>query len=147
MLSNNINNNNREKLRFAGYIDILLIPEGATNIAIRELAPSNNYLGKKINKVNLFLKRHDTICFRNFINPKITNRDLFSQYFRKLLLSHTQHIGALLPERKLEDRLSSQLALLRHEFPLRERPSGFRSTRYHQGFGTDERTDLRRGRY
>ncbi|RLU15132.1 hypothetical protein DMN91_013019 [Ooceraea biroi] len=27
-----------------GYIDILLIPEGATNIAIREVRPSNNYL-------------------------------------------------------------------------------------------------------
>jgi len=29
-----------------GYIDILLIPEGATNIAIREVQPSNNYLGE-----------------------------------------------------------------------------------------------------
>ncbi|XP_034936854.1 papilin isoform X2 [Chelonus insularis] len=28
----------------AGYIDILLIPEGATNIVIKEVAPSNNYL-------------------------------------------------------------------------------------------------------
>ncbi|XP_072747679.1 papilin isoform X3 [Anoplolepis gracilipes] len=27
-----------------GYIDILLIPEGATNIVIREIQPSNNYL-------------------------------------------------------------------------------------------------------
>lgn len=31
-----------------GYIDILLIPEGATNIAIREVQPSNNYLGERI---------------------------------------------------------------------------------------------------
>lgn len=30
----------------SGYIDILLIPEGATNIVIREIQPSNNYLGK-----------------------------------------------------------------------------------------------------
>lgn len=29
----------------AGYIDILLIPQGATNIVVKEVSPSNNYLG------------------------------------------------------------------------------------------------------
>lgn len=28
-----------------GYVDILLIPEGATNIVVKEVEPSNNYLG------------------------------------------------------------------------------------------------------
>lgn len=28
-----------------GYTDILLIPAGATNIRVREIQPSNNYLG------------------------------------------------------------------------------------------------------
>ncbi|XP_031784533.1 papilin isoform X3 [Nasonia vitripennis] len=28
----------------AGYVDILLIPEGATNVVVREIRPSNNYL-------------------------------------------------------------------------------------------------------
>lgn len=31
---------------FLGYTDILLIPAGATNIRVREIQPSNNYLGK-----------------------------------------------------------------------------------------------------
>jgi len=30
---------------FSGYTDILLIPAGATNIRVREIQPSNNYLG------------------------------------------------------------------------------------------------------
>lgn len=30
---------------FIGYTDILLIPAGATNIRVREIQPSNNYLG------------------------------------------------------------------------------------------------------
>lgn len=30
----------------AGYNDVLLIPAGATNIRVEEIAPSNNYLGK-----------------------------------------------------------------------------------------------------
>jgi len=30
---------------FLGYTDILLIPAGATNIRVREIQPSNNYLG------------------------------------------------------------------------------------------------------
>lgn len=30
---------------FSGYIDIILIPEGATNIVVKEIEPSNNYLG------------------------------------------------------------------------------------------------------
>lgn len=29
-----------------GYTDILLIPAGSTNIRVREIQPSNNYLGK-----------------------------------------------------------------------------------------------------
>jgi len=32
-------------LFFLGYTDILLIPAGATNIRVREIQPSNNYLG------------------------------------------------------------------------------------------------------
>lgn len=30
----------------SGYNDILLIPQGATNILIEEIKPSSNYLGK-----------------------------------------------------------------------------------------------------
>lgn len=31
---------------FSGYNDILLIPQGATNVNIFEVEPSNSYLGK-----------------------------------------------------------------------------------------------------
>ena len=31
---------------FTGYNDVLLIPAGATNIVVREVKASNNYLGK-----------------------------------------------------------------------------------------------------
>ena len=41
-----------------GYNDVLLIPVGATNIVIREVKPSNNYLGNR----KLDLIRHSLWC-------------------------------------------------------------------------------------
>ncbi|XP_035723305.1 papilin-like isoform X5 [Vespa mandarinia] len=46
-----------------GYIDILLIPEGATNIVIRELEPSNNYLAIRNTSGHYYLNGNWRIDF------------------------------------------------------------------------------------
>ncbi|XP_074105077.1 proteoglycan-like sulfated glycoprotein papilin isoform X3 [Cotesia typhae] len=46
-----------------GYIDILLIPEGATNIAIKEIAPSNNYLAIRNTSGHYYLNGNWKIDF------------------------------------------------------------------------------------
>lgn len=42
----------------AGYTDILLIPAGATNIRVREIQPSNNYLGNFVNSFFFFFNTY-----------------------------------------------------------------------------------------
>ena len=35
-----------DKFISSGYVDIILIPQGATNVVVKEIEPSNNYLGE-----------------------------------------------------------------------------------------------------
>lgn len=77
------------KLRyFTGYNDILLIPAGATNIKVEEIAPTNNYLGT-------VYKFDVTICF-------LCSFCSCSKYERPLLF-----------ERQLEDRFSKKYRVCR----------------------------------
>ncbi|XP_043274071.1 papilin [Venturia canescens] len=46
-----------------GYIDILLIPQGATNIVVKEVAPSNNYLAVRNTTGFYYLNGHWRIDF------------------------------------------------------------------------------------
>ena len=105
-----------------GYNDILLVPEGATNIAVKEIKPSNNYLGKS-NKFPF-----DPLSF----SPNYKSQTYLAYQIKHIRLyqlkhcsisfcSGSQHQRSLLSERQLENRFSSQSTIRRHDFPLRTR--------------------------
>ncbi|KAF3430423.1 hypothetical protein E2986_10746, partial [Frieseomelitta varia] len=47
----------------AGYVDIILIPQGATNVVVKEIEPSNNYLAIRNTSGNYYLNGNWRIDF------------------------------------------------------------------------------------
>lgn len=79
-----------------GYNDVLLIPVGATNIVIREVKPSNNYLGNR----KLDLIRHSLWCPQEWAfflgQPRSLGVTLGDSILRNYTISWKTEINVLL---------------------------------------------------
>lgn len=112
-----------------GYNDVLLIPVGATNIKIREVKSSNNYLGRKMNCL-FFLSIFKCSFLKNS--------------FPKTMFSYPEHHGALLSQRQLAHWFPSGNEICRLHLPLWTQTACLHRSRNYHGPGSYHRSPLRR---